>query len=218
VFWVGAYQDNVADPVALGCRPAAAALTQMVNGVIEVLLLPLLAVMMICPVAPSSAAPGIPPSAPVLVSNLIHAGCPDIANRTPVLLGETAAWNEYWIPTVALDGGAPCNVSAVEGVDADPLDEVVAMTPDTELLPVVVPVLLVGPVLLVEPMLLVVPVLLVVTEPAAVAPVLLEEELPPEQPPSINAMHSHSVNRALAASNSRPCIASSLRSAPLIRE
>ena len=64
------------------------------------------------------------------------------------------------------------------------------MTPDTELLPDVVSVLL------------------------AVAP-MLEDELPciPEQPPTISTTISHSVSRAPAASNSRPCIPSSLRSA-----
>jgi hypothetical protein len=41
----------------------------------------------------------------------------------------------------------------------------------------------------------------------AVAPALLvDEELPPEQPPIIATMISHSVSRALAAGNFRPCI------------
>lgn len=60
------------------------------------------------------------------------------------------------------------------------------MTPDTELLPAAVPVLL------------------------AVAPVLDELPCIPEQPPTISATIRHSVNRARAANNSRPCIAFSL--------
>jgi hypothetical protein len=257
----------------------------MVKGVRDVLLPSVLAVMMMCPVVPSSAARGIPLSAPVVVSNLIHAGCPDMVNPTTALPGETEGWNEYWVPTVALSGGAPCKANTVERVDADPLDGVVGlvMTPETDapppaavfvLLPVAVPVLPVLPVAVPVPLPVAVPVLLPVAGPVlrvvvpalpvvvpalpvvvpalpvvvpvlpvvvpvppvvvpmlpvvvpalpVVAPVLpvvvpalpvvssvplAEEEPPcvPEQPPIISTTISHSASRALAASNSRPCI------------
>jgi hypothetical protein len=63
--------------------------------------------MTMCPVVPSSLARGVPLSAPVLLSNAIQGGCPDIANVTTALLDDTVGSNEYLVPTVALGGGDP---------------------------------------------------------------------------------------------------------------
>ncbi len=103
VFSVGAVQDSVADPAVIG----GAGLTRIVNGVIDVLPPPELAIMVIGPVVPSSFADGVPISAPVRASKVSHAGCPDIEKVTAAPLGDVVGWNEYLIPTVALSTGVP---------------------------------------------------------------------------------------------------------------
>jgi hypothetical protein len=135
VFSVGAVQDSVADLVPLG--GTGAGLTRIVNDVIEVLMLADLAVIVMCPVVPSSLTRGVPLIAPLLVSKASHAGSPDMPKVTPTLLGDTVGWNEYVVPTVALGGGAPFNAITVEVVG-----DAVVMRPDTDApLPAVVLVL-----------------------------------------------------------------------------
>ena len=80
MFSVGSVQDRVAEPVAGG--GAEGALTAIVNGPIDELLLPLVPVMVMLPVVPSLAVAGLPVIAPVLASKAAHVGCPLILNVT----------------------------------------------------------------------------------------------------------------------------------------
>ena len=77
VFCVGGVQDSVAEPVAgLAGGLVAGALTAIVKGPIDALLLPLLPVMVTPAKVPSLATAGVPVNAPVLALKAAHAGFP----------------------------------------------------------------------------------------------------------------------------------------------
>ena len=64
----------------------------MVKGPTDPVLVPLLAMMVMSPVSPTSFVLGVPLNTPVLVSKLAHAGCPSIAKVTTPLLAGTVGW------------------------------------------------------------------------------------------------------------------------------
>ena len=89
MFSVGASQDSVAEPVAA----AEAGSICTVNGPIDAVLLPSVAVMVMAPVVPTSALVGVPESTPVLALKVAHAGCPVIEKLTVPPLADTVGLN-----------------------------------------------------------------------------------------------------------------------------
>ncbi len=73
---------------------AVTGFTRMVNGPTDPVLLPLVAVMVMSPVSPTSPGPGVPLNIPVLVSKLAHAGSASIANVTTPLFEDTVGWKD----------------------------------------------------------------------------------------------------------------------------
>ena len=63
----------------LGVGAPTSALTRIVNGPNVPVVVPLLATMVTSPLSPTSAAVGVPESVPVLVSKVVHEGCPSMA-------------------------------------------------------------------------------------------------------------------------------------------
>jgi hypothetical protein len=69
-------------------------LTRMVKGPTDPVSVPLVAVMVMSSVSPTSPALGVPLNRPVFVSKLAHAGSASIAKVTTPLLEDTVGWNK----------------------------------------------------------------------------------------------------------------------------
>ena len=86
----------------------AGALTRIVNGPNFPLFEPSLAMMVMRPLSPTSPVAGVPESVPVVMSKVVHDGCPSILNVTTPLLAVTLGRKEYLPPTITPSGGTPC--------------------------------------------------------------------------------------------------------------
>ena len=89
-FLVGATQVRVADPV----ETAVGAVTSMVNGPIDAVVPPSLAVMVMAPVVPTSAVVGVPVKLPGGGLNVAQDRCPVIEKVTVPLLSLAMGWKE----------------------------------------------------------------------------------------------------------------------------
>ena len=101
MFCVGAVHDSVAEPVATAC-------TVTLNAGSDAVRVPSLTVMTMPAVVPTSPAPGVPDSAPVLVLNAAHAGLFVMLKVSVLPSGSLAVGvNAYAFPGMTVIPGVP---------------------------------------------------------------------------------------------------------------